>query len=151
MAVDADGRPVPPEPRRASAETLLHTLVYRLRPEVGAVLHVHAPLSVSMSLAFVERGAIRFTGFELQKGFEGVTTHETELSVPIFPNDQNMARLSSRIEPTLRDAPGTWAFLLAGHGLYAFGRTVADAKRHVEVVEALLEQQHLLRQLGSAP
>lgn len=147
MAVDLEGRPVPPESRRPSAETLLHTLVYRARPEIRAVLHVHAPLSVVLSRAYLDEGAIRLEGWELQKGLLGVTTHDVEVRVPIFPNAQDMVVLARSIEPILLSQPDLQAFLLAGHGLYAFGRSVAEAKRHVEVVEALLEQLYLWRTL----
>lgn len=147
MAVDASGVPIPPERRRPSAETGLHALVYRVHPEAGAVLHVHAPHSVVASRAHLAQGEVRFSGWELQKGLAGQTTHEAEVRVPIFDNAQDIPALAEAIEPVLRDRPHLTAFLLAGHGLYAFGRSVAEAKRHVEVVETLLHHEHLWRAL----
>ena len=35
--------------------------------------------------------------------------------------------------------PRAHAFLLRGHGLYTWGETIADAERHVEIIEFLLE------------
>ena len=32
-----------------------------------------------------------------------------------------------------------YGFLLAGHGLYTWGKTIAEAKRHIEVLEFLFE------------
>jgi methylthioribulose-1-phosphate dehydratase len=148
MPVGLDGQPVPPEARRPSAETLLHTLVYRLRPDVKAVLHVHAPLSVVVSRARLAEGAVRFSGWELQKGLRGVGTHEAEVEIPIFGNQQDMPALAREIEPALTARPDLRAFLLAGHGLYAFGASVAEAKRHVEVVETLLEHERLWRMMS---
>jgi|GEM_PF-6747725 len=35
--------------------------------------------------------------------------------------------------------PGVPGFLLAGHGLYGWGSSIAEAKRHIEVFEFLME------------
>lgn len=148
MHVDEEGRPVPGEERRPSAETLLHAMVYRVRPAATSVLHVHAPHSVVMSRAMLKEGVVRLEGWELQKGLQGQTTHEAEVAIPIFDNAQDMIELVDRIEPRLSGDAHLVAFLLAGHGLYAFGRSVSEAKRHVEVVEALLEHHRLWRTLS---
>lgn len=145
MAVDGSGVPIPPEQRRPSAETALHAMVYRVHPDLAACLHVHAPHSVVASRAHAEEGEIRVSGWELQKGLEGETSHDVEVRIPVFDNHQDMPMLVGRIEPMLRERPRLRAFLLAGHGLYAFGRTVAEAKRHVEVVETLLAHEFLWR------
>ncbi|MEO1231213.1 MAG: methylthioribulose 1-phosphate dehydratase [Myxococcota bacterium] len=148
MPVDLDGVPIPPEQRRPSAETGLHTLVYRNRPDAQAVLHVHGLRSVVFSRLLEEAGEVTFEGWELQKGLRGETTHESRVRIPIFSNRQDIPALAAEIEPVLKAKPGLQAFLLAGHGLYAFGRDVAEAKRHIEVVEALLEQTELWRKLS---
>lgn len=41
MPIDANGRSL--DGRRASAETLLHTAIYRRYPQINAVLHPHSP------------------------------------------------------------------------------------------------------------
>ena len=103
---------------------------------------------VVMSRAALKEGALRFEGWELQKGFAGTTTHDCASVLPIFDNDQDMAALAARVSPVLEKDPTLPGFFLAGHGLYAFGRSVAEAKRHVEVVEALLVQLQLWRSLS---
>lgn len=148
MPVDLDGVPVPPEQRRPSAETGLHTMVYRQRPDAGSVLHVHGLRSVVFSRHYLDEGEIRFAGWELQKGLRGVSTHDCEVRIPVFPNSQDIPALALEVEKTLAARPDVHAFLIAGHGLYAFGTSVAEAKRHVEVVEALLEQLELWRKLS---
>jgi methylthioribulose-1-phosphate dehydratase len=66
-----------------------------------------------------------------------VTTHEHREWLPVLANDQNMPRLAAVVEKTLR--PDSHGFLLRRHGLYTWGATVADAARHVEILEFLLE------------
>jgi methylthioribulose-1-phosphate dehydratase len=73
------------------------------------------------------------------KGLAGVTTHEHREWIPIFENDQDMARLAQQVGAMLAGRPDGHAFLLRRHGLYTWGATVAEAVRHVEIVEFLLE------------
>ena len=72
------------------------------------------------------------------KGLEGVTTHTTRVRIPVLANDQDLARLSRAARPLLASAPH--GLLIAGHGLYAWGRDLAVARRHIEILEFLLEQ-----------
>ena len=39
----------------------------------------------------------------------------------------------------LTESPGAHAFLLRRHGLYTWGATLAEAERHVEILEFLLQ------------
>jgi methylthioribulose-1-phosphate dehydratase len=121
---------------RPSAETPLHTALYRLDASIGAVLHTHSICSTVLSRQ--EGDTVTIDGYEMQKALAGVTTHDTDISVRIFVNDQDMHALSGRLQsewPSLQ-VPG---FLIAGHGLYAWGRDLAEAERHVEGFEFLFE------------
>jgi methylthioribulose-1-phosphate dehydratase len=73
------------------------------------------------------------------KGLSGVTSHEHRELVPILDNDQDMPRLARRVGETLDRYPEAHAFLLRRHGLYTWGETLADAERHVEILEFLFE------------
>jgi methylthioribulose-1-phosphate dehydratase len=143
MVVDLDGRPLEPA-RRPSAETLLHTTLYRRWPGLGAVLHTH-----SMNATLLSRqagGPLTLEGYELLKAFPGVVTHETTVTVPVFPNDQDIPRLGAKVEQWLDEQPDTHGYLIAGHGLYTWGASVSDALRHVEAFEFLFQcELHLLR------
>ena len=75
------------------------------------------------------------------KGLDGVKTHEHREWIPIVDNDQDIPKLASRVQEMLRTEPAAHAFLISGHGLYTWGRTIADAERHVEILEFLLEAQ----------
>ena len=143
MVVDLDGRPQEAG-RKPSAETLLHTSLYRRWPEVGAVLHTH---SMNATLLSRQAGpALNLAGYELLKAFPGVATHDTTLAVPVFPNDQDIPRLSAQVERWLDEQPETHGYLIAGHGLYTWGATVSDALRHLEAFEFLFQcELHLLR------
>ena len=126
-----------PPPAGVSAETPLHLARYRTDPAIGAIFHVHTVASTVLSRRDRRAGAVRTEGYEMHKAI-GLRTHESLVEIPVFANDQDMLVLAATIEARLgRDAavPG---FLLAGHGLYAWGATPADARRHVEGLEFLL-------------
>ncbi len=123
---------------RPSAETLLHIAVVRLR-EAGAVLHTHSVWSNILSDAYAADGGLSIEGYEMLKGLEGVSTHEHREWLPIIENSQDMTRLAGSVEEALTQHPGAHGFLLRRHGLYTWGKDVAEAKRHVEILEFLLE------------
>lgn len=136
MRVDSEGKPLD-APRRPSAETLLHTSLYRRFDEVGAVLHTHSVNATVLSR--LHREQLVFEDYELQKAFTGVETHEGRVTVPIFPNDQNIARLAALIDDWMESHPAVHGYLIAGHGLYTWGRDMKDALRHIEAFEFLFE------------
>ena len=64
MLCQLDGTPVEPE-ARPSAETPLHSALYSLDENIGAVLHTH---SVNATLLSMQSGEVLgVTGFEMQK------------------------------------------------------------------------------------
>jgi methylthioribulose-1-phosphate dehydratase len=150
VRVDAAGRPVDGSGRKSSAETLLHCTIAELVPAVGAVLHTHSVWGTILSGADLPRGSsrgrLRIEGFEMLKGLDGIATHDTFEDVPIFANTQDMTALAARIRADF--APLDWSaagrppchgFLLSKHGLYTWGRDLAEARRHVEIFEFLFE------------
>jgi methylthioribulose-1-phosphate dehydratase len=138
LQVDADGRAVGKGKRRPSAETLLHTTVVRTRA-AGAVLHTHSVWSTMLSELHAADRGLDVSGFEMLKGLEGVRTHDHTERIPILENDQDMPRLARVVEDTLRASPDVHAFLLRRHGLYTWGDDLAQARRHVEILEFLFE------------
>jgi len=137
MVVDSAGRAVAPADARPSAETLLHTLLYE-DAEIGAVLHTHSMWATLLTMTD-NAAELVIEGFELLKGLQGVTTHEHREVVPVFDNDQDMTRLAALVRPYWRDHPHIHGFLIRGHGLYTWGRNLAEARRHVETLEFLFE------------
>lgn len=126
-----------PKHPRASAEAPLHYMLYRLRPGVGAVTHVHAQSAVLASLKLATDGKVRLEGLEMLKALKGFKTHEAALDVPVFDNDQDMDALSGRVEKAIAGPGPHWGFLLAGHGLYAWGSDTDEALRHLDAFDYL--------------
>ena len=150
VRVDSSGRVTDGSDHRSSAETLLHCTIAELVPSVGAVLHTHSPWGTILSGADLPPGSavatLRIAGYEMLKGLEGITTHDTHEDVPIFANTQDMRELSVRIRErfagldfTAPGRPPLHGFLIARHGLYTWGRDLAEARRHIEIFEFLFE------------
>lgn len=142
MAVDLEGRAL--SKGKSSAETLLHCQLYRHDARVGAVLHTHSPASTVLSR---RHDTIRLEGYELAKIFEGIETHEVTVEVPVFGNDQDIARLARVVDAHMRSGAPAHAYLIRGHGLYAWGATVDQARHRVEALEFLFECEVLERTL----
>lgn len=123
-------------PAGVSAETPLHLSLYRHDPEIGAVLHTHSLAATVVSRAHAGEREIVFRDYELQKGMRGRNTHEAPFHLPLFANSQDMTALTAEVESRL-SADG-YGYILAGHGLYAWGRDMAEARRHLEALEFLL-------------
>ena len=123
---------------RPSAETSIHLAVVRLTG-AGAVLHTHSVCSTVLSGLHASKGGVLLEGYEMLKGLQGVTSHEHREWLPIVNNSQDMPRLSQTIAEILAQQPGIHGFLLRQHGLYTWGTELAEAKRHVEILEFLLE------------
>jgi len=124
---------------KPSAEALLHTAL--AKHGAGAVLHTHSVAATVLSEHFLNDGVLRISGYEMLKGLSGITTHESEAVIEIYPNTQDIASLASVIESRLTDPanPLRHGFLMAGHGLYTWGADIAAARRQIEVLEFLFE------------
>lgn len=124
------------DPRRPSAETALHLAVYRAFPEIGSVLHSHAATSVGLGRASGESWTI--AGHELLKALPGIDTHDTRVAIPIVENSQDMGAIETAAMPRLGNSP---AFMIRGHGMYGWGRSIAEAERVIEALEWLAEAE----------
>jgi methylthioribulose-1-phosphate dehydratase len=124
---------------KPSAESGLHLVIYQMRTKAHAILHVHSLWNTLLSGRFAHRGYVPFEGYELLKGLSGVSTHAHHERIPIIENSQDYNELSLDLTATLKEHPGTHGVLLSRHGLYTWGQSVAEARRHLEVIEFLLE------------
>jgi methylthioribulose-1-phosphate dehydratase len=135
MQIDADARSL--DGKKPSAETQLHTSLYKRFPDVHCVLHPHSINAALVSRAFKDELVLE--GYELLKAFNGITTHESRTVVPIFANDQKIPRLAEQVEQYMNRHSGCHAYVIAGHGLYTWGRTVEEALRHLEALDYLFD------------
>jgi len=140
VVVDSSGNLASPSDHKPSAETALHTVLAQVAG-AGAILHTHSIAATVLSQAHCQNGFLRISEYEMLKGLSDIKTHETTFDLVIFPNTQDIAALSREVEARLLDPehPLRHGFLLSGHGLYTWGRDVAEARRHVEVLEFLME------------
>jgi len=137
MVCDLDGKALDPT-LRPSAEVALHTRLYRLDEAIGAVLHTHSVTSTVLSRA--TDGDLMLQGFEMQKALAGNHSHEQEIRIAVFDNDQDMMALAERLQQRwLLHTITQPGFLVTGHGLYAWGKDLSEARRHVEGFEFLFD------------
>lgn len=146
MLVDLQGAAVGTA-ARPSAETALHVQVYRRFPDARAVLHTHSRNQSVASRLYAAEGLVRFSGWELQKAIAGYSTHDSVLDLPVFPNTQDMAELVARVDAWLDAGKPLHGYLIDGHGIYTWGRDMAEARRHLEAFDFLLGCELDLRRL----
>lgn len=148
MLVDLDGRPVDDD-RRPSAETALHLQIYARFPHTGVVLHTHSRTQSVASRLFADAGVVELRGWELQKAITGFDSHDSTLALPVFPNTQHMPELTAQVDAWIDAGKPLHAYLIEGHGIYAWGRDMREARRHLEALEFLLTCELDLRRLSS--
>lgn len=148
MLIDMQGKAVGTS-ARPSAETELHTQIYRRFPEMNVVLHTHSRTQSVASRLFARDGVVKLEGWELQKAIAGQTTHDSELAIPVFPNTQHMPELVAQVDAWLDAGRPLHAYLISGHGIYTWGRDMAETRRHLEALEFLLGCEMDLRKLSA--
>ncbi len=137
IMIDGEGRTLKGA-SRPSEETPLHLTIVRVK-RVGAVLHTHSVWGTLVSEAFGDKGGVGIEGYEMLKGLEGVRTHQQREWLPIIENSQDVGALTRSLEQSLNQQPECHGVLLHRHGLYTWGKDLTQAKRHVEILEFLLE------------
>jgi len=133
VTTDMEGRPR--GGGRASTEVLMHTAVYRRRPDVRAVVHAHPPTATGFAVA----------GIPLDRAItaEAVVTLG---AVPVIPYGMpSTAALAENVERVICDAQ---AVLLAHHGALAVGETVWRAWERMETLEQVARVALVARSLG---
>jgi methylthioribulose-1-phosphate dehydratase len=146
MVVDLDGRGEDPA-KRSSAETLLHCGIYRRFPGAGAVLHGHSIANTVLSRRAGH--SLTLAGYELLKAFPGLPTHDAAVTLPVVPNDQDIARMQRGLDALwdgMADIPP--GYLIAGHGSYVWAADMAGALMRLEALEFMLACDMEERRLG---
>jgi len=126
--------------KKPSAETLLHTQLYRRDTSIGAILHTHSLTATLISMSDAGRvDSLVLDGLELLKAFTGTVSHLDALRIPIFDNSQDIAALARKVDAAMDQRGTGHVYLIRGHGIYTWGRDMNEAMRHLEAVEYLLE------------
>lgn len=145
MLLSSTGEPLGTD--RPSAETALHLQVYRHFPEVNAVMHAHSVSSTLLSR--LNAGECVLEDYELLKAFPGITTHESRVIIPNFPNDQNIDRLAGKIDDWMDKNDSAIGYLISSHGFYTWGSSIKKALRHAEALDFLFKCE--LQLYGARP
>ncbi len=135
VVVDEHGVAVADQPRPElppSAEAALHARIAAFTG-ADAVVHVHAMAAVLAGHWYPDGVPLR--DLEMLKGI-GRPAHDETVVVPVVPNSQDMAVIAGAFEPRWDGA--TPGFVVARHGMYAWGRDLAQARHHTEILEFLL-------------
>jgi enolase-phosphatase E1 len=140
LIVDLEGN-VQGSTKKPSAETLIHTAIYSLYKDVGAVLHTHSLNGTVLTRLLHPNKTLITEGYEIHKAFPGIKTHESRIEIPIFENTQDISRMAAEISTYLQEHPNTYGLLIRGHGFYTWGRTMKEAKIRVEAFEYLFESE----------
>jgi len=138
LMVDEQGRVLSAPSVKPSDETSLHLRIVK-ECGAGAVLHTHSIWNTVLSDLHAADGGLAIEGYEMLKGLHGVKTHQHREWLPIIENSQDMMALADSVGDTLRIHKDAHGLLLRGHGLYTWGHNPSAAKRHVEILEFLLE------------
>lgn len=138
LLIDEHARVVSEHAAKPSDECPLHIRV-ALERGAGAVLHTHSVWSTTLSDLYGAGGGLSIADYEMLKGLAGVKTHDHREWLPIIENSQDMSALAGTVSRVLREHEAIHGFILRRHGLYTWGRDLAEAKRHCEILEFLLE------------
>ncbi len=133
ILVDSEGKPQ--DSNQPSSETALHLQIYRHFPEINAVLHPHSVSSTLLSRLSVNECVLE--NYELLKMLPGITTHESRITIPNFPNDEDVDHLAGTVDAWMDKHDPTVGYLISSHGFYTWGNSIKEALRHAEALEFL--------------
>ena len=146
MEVDFAGQPH--SDGKPSAETALHTQLYRHDERIGAVLHTHSLASTVLTMHYPETTQLSLAGYELLKALAGVDSHDCQINLPIFDNTQDIDALATQVEECMNSGGISHAYLIRGHGLYTWATDMASCYRQLEALEVLLAVELERRKLA---
>ena len=142
VVVDLDGGVREGSLAPTSAEIVgMHAVVYRVRPDVGAVIHTHSPMVTTYAMAHTP----------LPIHYEGLLRLGVSADIPLAAWGPRGSRESiAHIEEALTAHPQASAVLLANHGLLAFGPDQAFVAQLIVSLEEAAETMLLAERLGGS-
>lgn len=140
--LDLEGRLVEGEINPSNAEIVhMHAVVYKERPETGAVVHTHSTYATSFALASRALGC----------SYEALVRQDMTDGIPLAKyGRRGSAESVGNIASALSGAKHTKAVLLENHGVLAFGADPAAAARANLIVEEAAQMAIFAEVLGGA-
>lgn len=135
VLVDINGRKLRRDERNPSSEFSMHKEIYRLRPDVHAIVHAHPPFGTGFAVANVALDKPLLSEVILTLGCIPLTAYGT-------PSTQE---ISDSLSPYI---PHHDALLLANHGAVAYGPDLQVAYDRMETLEHFAKITLIARIVG---
>jgi L-fuculose-phosphate aldolase len=135
VTVDLSGRKISGF-REVSSEIAMHLMIYRMRPDVNAIVHAHPPTATAFAASGMALDQPLVSEIILTLG----TVPLAEYGTP------GTHELVDRLEPMVADHS---AILMANHGVVAYGEDLMQAYMFMETVEHFAKISVVCHQLGS--
>jgi L-fuculose-phosphate aldolase len=133
--VDIDGTKLRKEERNPSSEFSMHREIYRLRPEIHAIVHAHPPFGTGFAVANVALDKPLLSEVILTLGCVPLTAYGTPST--------------SELVDSLTDfIPYHDALLLANHGAVTYGTDLEAAYARMETLEHFAKIALIARLVG---
>jgi L-fuculose-phosphate aldolase len=135
VVVDAEGGKLRREERNPSSELPMHLAIYRLRPDVKAVVHAHPPFGTGFAVANIPLDKPLLSEVILTLGCIPLTAYGT-------PSTHEMV---DSLAPYI---PHHDALLLANHGAVTYGPDLETAYGRMETLEHFAKITFIARLVG---
>lgn len=124
-----------PDGYQPSSEAKMHLEVYRLRPDVKAVVHNHSPYATAYAINNMPIESEALTEMNITFGTIPVVPYGTPGTQEIYASFKDFI-------------PNRYALLLANHGVLTFGFSLELAYSYAEAVEKIAHTLCISKQLG---
>lgn len=138
LFVDAAGEACETTSLKPSRGSLIHAKIYRMTG-CSAIFHVHTVFNNLISEFYGDQGFIPVQGNEQIKEL-GIWEENASIEIPVLPNYVDIPSIVKLVPGAIHsDIPG---FVLRNHGIYAWGNSIWEAKRHLEAFEFIFELEY---------
>jgi L-ribulose-5-phosphate 4-epimerase len=137
LVTDSSGRTIEGA-ERPTKEINTHLGIYRVRKDVGGVVHYHSPYGTAYAVC--------------GKTVPLLTVHAKRIlgKIPIIPpGEEGSEALSASVQEVFSD-PSVKAGLLSGHGILTAGSDLREAQNLAELLEESAKIAHLREGLSGA-
>jgi len=123
---------------RPSIESPVHAAIYKVRPDVNAIVHAHNPFTLGLALAGIPIKPITVE--------EVMVLRKVEIVPFAFPGTEKLAEL---VKEAI--SKGARALILQNHGIIAVGSNLVEAEAVAETLEEVSIAQFVCYALGKEP